>query len=462
MIIPARPAPCNVSSCSRPSIATRTFHLRARGTILQNTTQRMILLGGLAVVLLAASPSAAATAATADTLTHVVQRGDNLHELASRYKSEAGWYSLTDCLHAIRSANGMEDRDLLRPGDTLRVPVAPEAANVMVTDPVQAGANLRGLYLPAHACSRRTVFDRVDRFVEVGGNGVIFDAKDIDGGLSFRSQQPLASYGVGCYGPSIPDLPAFVQRLKQRDVWVVARLALFLDGRLGYQRPDLALHDSTGAIWAERDCAWMDPDQPEVRDYNLGLALELAQAGVDEIQVDYVRFPTNGWRGDWQGDVEGTATRRRGIITNFVATLHDSLRARDCHLSASIFGIAAWGRTEDLALTGQHVPSLASHLDVVCPMIYPSHFEPGFEGLDQPANYPELVITAGVERCRNMAGAGLLVRPWLQAFAWRVDDYDGDYVRAQIQAATGAGASGWSLWNPAGRYGVASAALLTP
>jgi hypothetical protein len=485
-------------------------------TSLQNATRLQLLGGGMAACLLIVSPASAAQVATAagntatpdhadqlpvptlvgfpddagrlvgdtvaiiedagapdpveprpavaftDTLVHVVVSGDFLHGLASRYRAEAGWYSLRDCLAAIRMANGMEDRDLLRPGDRLLIPVAPRPELATVADPTRDGSHLRGLYLPAAACSRRSVFERIDRFVAAGGNGVVFDAKDIDGGVTFRSRQPLASYGVGCVGPSIPDLAQFVARLHERDLWVVARLALFLDGRLGARDPALALADSTGEPWGERGCVWMNPAEPAVRQYNIGLALELAAAGVDEIQVDYVRFPTNGWRGDWQGDLERTAARRRAVITDFVATLHDTLAARETRLSAAVFGIMAWGRTEDLALTGQHLPSLARHLDVICPMIYPSHFEPGFEGLEQPADHPEHVITAGVARCRDVAGPGPLIRPWLQAFAWRVTDYDGAYVLAQIRAATGAGASGWSLWNPAGRYDVASAALLVP
>ncbi|MEZ4387877.1 MAG: putative glycoside hydrolase [Candidatus Krumholzibacteriia bacterium] len=444
---------------------------------MQFATRQVFTHGGLAVILLVVSPPITAMAARRlqprvagraaglamavhDTIVHVVQRGDTLHDLAGRYRAEAGWYNLTDCLQAIRHANGLEHRDLLRPGDRLRVPVAAALPPPVVTRPARGGADLRGLYLPAIACSRSSVFERIDRFVEVGGNGVVFDAKDIDGGLTFRSGQDLAAYGEGCFGPTIPDLPAFVDRLHRRDLWVVARLALFLDGQLGGRRPDLALADSLGAPWSERGCTWMDPALAEVRGYNLGLALELAEAGVDEIQVDYVRFPTNGWRGDWQGDLAATAARRRGIITSFVAALHDSLQSRGCRLSAAIFGIAAWGRTEDLALTGQHVPSLAAHLDVICPMIYPSHFEPGFEGYAHPADHPAEVITAGVARCRDLAGETLLVRPWLQAFPWRVSDYDGGYVQLQIQAATSAGASGWSLWNPAGRYEVASTALL--
>ncbi|MBD3221885.1 hypothetical protein GF314_11650 [bacterium] len=410
----------------------------------------------------AADPITSAVPAPGDTLVHVVEPGDHLHGLASRYRAEAGWYSLRDCLQAIRRANGKEECDLLRPGDHVRVPVAPPVTTVHVASPTDDGSNLRGLYLPAAACSRRAVFERIDRFVAAGGNGVVFDAKDIDGGVTFRSGQPRASYGLGCVGPSIPDLPRFVARLHERDLWVVARLALFLDGRLGTAEPTLALADSLGEPWRERGCVWMNPASAEVRAYNLGLALELAAAGVDEVQVDYVRFPTNGWRGDWQGDLASTAARRREVITDFVATLHDSLSARGTRLSAAIFGIAAWDRTEDLALTGQHLPSLAPHLDVICPMIYPSHFAPGFEGLEEPADHPERLVADGVARCRDLTGGGPLVRPWLQAFAWRVTDYDGAYVRAQIRAATGAGASGWSLWNPAGRYEVASAALLVP
>lgn len=440
---------------------------------MQIATRQMLGLGGMAAILLVATPSTAAMAAAAathsygpsvavaapDTLWHVVRPGDHLYGLAGRYRAEAGWYNLTDCLLAIRSANGLEDRDLLRPGDRLRVPRAVKTTVARAAEPSAAGADLRGLYLPAPACGSSSVFDRIDRFVAAGGNGVIFDAKDIDGGLTYRSQQALATYGEGYHGATIADLPGFVERLHRRDLWVVARLALFLDGGLGRQRPDLALSDSLGVPWTERGCTWMDAAQPEVRAYNLSLALELAAAGVDEVQVDYVRFPTNGWDGDWQGDLQTTAARRRGIITGFVAALHDTLGQRGCQLSAAIFGIAAWGRTEDLALTGQHVPSLAPHLDVICPMIYPSHFEPGFEGLAQPADHPGRVITAGVQRCRDLAGDRVLVRPWLQAFAWRVSDYGAAYVQSQIDAAMLAGSSGWSLWNPAGRYDVATTAM---
>jgi hypothetical protein len=440
----------------------------------------LCLLGGLAAGPLAATPSATALAAAAekpatlqpqdpapaDTLRHRVQAGDTLAAIAGRHRAAAGWYSRADCLTAIRRANGLQHSDLLRIGQVLRIPRHQAPPPPRVGHRVAAGAPLRGLYLPAGLCARQTVLARVDSFVAAGGNAVVFDAKDIDGGVSFRSGHPLAVWGKGRHAPLIPDLDDLVARLQARGLHVVARLALFLDGELGHRRPDLALQDSTGAPWTERGCVWLDPAAPEVADYHATLARELVRAGVDEVQIDYVRFPTNGWRGDWQGDLAATAARRRAVITAAVAALHDTVTAAGCQLSADLFGIMAWGRTADLALTGQHVPSLARHLDVICPMIYPSHFGPGFDGLPDPAAAPEAVITAGVRRFREQAGPRVAVRPWLQAFPWRVADYGPGYVAVQIAAARAAGATGWCLWNPAGRYdralaGVA-AAVATP
>jgi len=469
----------------QPATATRS----GAGKAMHNATLLLVILGGLAAATPVPTPWTATAAAAAgsvagsfardavpgavpgapgsrvpgcapaDTLIHRVQPGDTLNRLAVRYRAQAGWYGQADCLAAIREANGLQDSNLLRVGQALRIPCHQAPPPPRAAAAVKDGAPLHGLYLPAPICGFEAVFARVDSFTAAGGNAVVFDAKDIDGGVSFRSAHPLAVWGKGRSAPVIADLADLVRRLHQRDLYVVGRLALFLDGELGRQRPDLALQDSTGAPWTERDCAWLDPTAPAVRDYLTTLALELVGAGVDEVQIDYVRFPTNGWRGDWQGDPDRTAARRRAVITDFVAALHDTLAGAGVVLSADLFGIMAWGRTADLALTGQHVPSLAPYLDVICPMIYPSHFGPGFDGLDNPGDHPETMIAEGVRRFREQAGPGTPVRPWLQAFSWRVRDYDAGYVRAQIDAAAAAGAAGWCLWNPAGRYEVAVAGL---
>jgi hypothetical protein len=128
-------------------------------------------------------------------------------------------------------------------------------------------------------------------------------------------------------------------------------------------------------------------------------------------------------------------------------------------LSADLFGIMGWERTEDLALTGQHVPTVAALVDVVCPMIYPSHFAPGFEGRKRPADDPAWFIAEGTRRFRELAGPAVEVRPWLQAFPWRVTNFDGRYIVEQVTAARREGAAGWCLWNPASQYEAALSVL---
>jgi len=408
----------------------------------------------LSLILPLTNAVASLAPAAADTLEYTVRAGDTLIKICGRHRDQTRHYSLDDLLRDIRQANGLTS-NFLRIGQKLQIPVLAEEVGELVTHRVQAGAEMRGMYLTGPACGVSSVLGRVDRFIAAGGNAVVFDAKDIDGGVSFYSQHPLASWGKNRSAPVISSLSDMMQRFEKRGLYTVARIALFLDGELGQQRPDLALQDSTGTPWTERGCTWMDPAQPEVVDYNLDLAAQLARAGVDEIQFDYVRFPTNGWRGDWQGDLERTALRRRQVIRDFLAVARDSLDRYGVTISADMYGIMAWGRVEDLALTGQHVPTFASYVDVICPMIYPSHFGPGFEGRKRPGDDPEYFIGEGTRRFRELAAGKAEIRPWLQAFPYRVTRFDGEYIAIQVRAARSAGGSGWMLWNPACRYNVA-------
>lgn len=409
---------------------------------------------GPAASLRAAGAAPAATTA----LSYTVRSGDNLNRICSQFRERTGHYSLDDMLTAVRVANDLQT-NLLRPGQVLLIPAAGRTVTATVPRTVSEGAEVRGIYLTGPACGVGSVLQRVDRFIAAGGNTVVFDAKDIDGAVSYRSAEPLAAWGQGRDVPVIPSLGSMLDHFHRRGLYVVARLAVFLDGELGGRRPELALHGPDGQVWSERGCVWLDPAQPEVCRYHLALASELARAGVDEIQLDYVRFPTNGWRGDWQGDLERTAARRQELIAAFLAAARDTLRPFGVKLSADLFGIMAWERTEDLALTGQHVPTLAALVDVICPMIYPSHFAPGFEGCRHPADDPAWITAEGTRRFRELAGAAVEVRPWLQAFPWRVTNFDGRYIAAQVEAARREGAAGWCLWNPASQYEAALAVL---
>ncbi len=394
----------------------------------------------------------------ADTLEYTVKKGDSLIKICSLHRAQTNHYALNGLLADIRQTNNLKT-NLLRIGQKLLIPVVPQMECPTVQSKVVDGAEMRGIYLTGPACGVASVLRRVDNFIDAGGNAVVFDAKDIDGGVSFASAHELADWGKGRGTPVISSLSDMMSRFQRRDLYVVARIALFLDGELGKQRPDLALQNADGEPWDERGCTWMDPEKAEVRQYNLTLAGELARAGVDEIQFDYVRFPTNGWKEDWsaeaQLDIEEVAHRRRSVIASFLSDARDSLSTYGVRISADLYGIMAWGRIEDLALTGQHVPTFAQYVDIICPMIYPSHFGPGFEGRKRPGDDPEYFIGEGTRRFVELAAGQAQIRPWLQAFPYRVSNYDAQYVGTQIIASRDSGGDGWCLWNPACRYSVA-------
>ncbi len=427
------------------------------GTPLRVILGLVLLSSLLLTCALAQAEPAPAAQPGPEPLIHQVKAGDNLIKICKQYRDRSNHYSLSDLLGAIRRTNNLQT-NVLQIGQKLVIPVLPPENPAQVSGRVQDGAELRGMYLTGPACGLGSVWRRVDAFIAAGGNAVVFDAKDIDGGVSFASKHPLASWGKGRSAPVISSLPEMMARLDRRGVYVVARVALFLDGELGRQRPDLALPDAQGQPWAERGCTWIDPRQPQALDYNLTLARELAAAGVDEIQFDYMRFPTNGWQEDWnlaEPDTEATAQLRRQAITAFLQAARDTLAPFEVKVSADLYGIMAWGRVEDLALTGQHVPTIASLVDVICPMIYPSHFAPGFEGHRRPGDAPGHFIGEGTRRFAALADGQAQIRPWLQAFPYRVTRYDGQYIEEQVLASREAGGQGWCLWNPACRYQVA-------
>jgi hypothetical protein len=386
-----------------------------------------------------------------DTLWHVVARGENLTVIARQYRGQTAHYTLGSLLADIRRANDLHG-DLLRPGSRLAVPVGRGRTPPVVSAPVQESHPVRGIYLSGPVCGSERVLELADRLVAGGGNTVVIDLKDMDGVVTWPSRHPLARVAEGP-PPPVRDLPDLVARMHARRLYVVGRLACFLDGALGRCRPDLALRDSTGAPWREREQIWLDPGSPEVRRYLLALTAEAAAAGIDEIQFDYVRYPTNG-----TAQPRRAAAKQRDITT-FLAAARDTLAGTPVRISADLFGIVAWERQVDLATVGQEVERIAGLVDAICPMVYPSHYRDGFAGWPRPAEQPRDVVAASCLRFQALSAGRATIRPWLQAFAQGVRDFGPEYLLEQVAGAASAGAPGWCLWNPAGNYEIALTAL---
>ena len=226
------------------------------------------------------------------------------------------------------------------------------------------------------------------------------------------------------------------------------------------RHPELAVKShSTGQPWRENGkLVWTDPSNPKVQDYDIALAKFVAQSGVDEVQFDYVRFPAEGDQKDaafnFQTDHPDRPkmTQRSEVIANFLDRAYAQIHPTGVLLSLDVFGVMAWQRPVDLSHTGQDIVAMAKHCDVLSPMIYPSHFF-GMDGIAHPGDAPEHFIGESMDRFKLITkDSGVVIRPWLQAFAWRTKTYSPQYVEIQIEVAKQKGGVGFLFWNANNDY----------
>ncbi|HZQ90708.1 MAG TPA: putative glycoside hydrolase [Terriglobales bacterium] len=382
------------------------------------------------------------TSASGERITDVVRRLWPQTEYMTRAELEA----------ALRSANHLERATFLRPGQQVVVPGYETAPIAEKPLPAARDFEVRAIYLTGTMAGSRLGLDVVRRWREAGGNAVVFDIKDADGILNVPFEHALA----GKTHAAIPNLPKYVRYLHRQNMRAIARIALFRDERLVTEHPELAVRSKkSGQPWTENGkLVWTDSSNRAVQEYNLALAKYVAASGADEVQFDYVRFPAEGDQKDavFAFFTEHPTWRRADVITDFVKRGYVALHAAGVALSLDVFGIMAWQEKEDLAQTGQDVAELARHCDIMAPMIYPSHFF-NMEGYANPGDAPEHFISESMDRFRKVtSGSNVVLRPWLQAFAWRTKTYSVDYVITQVRTAREHGGVGFQFWNAQNSY----------
>jgi hypothetical protein len=283
-------------------------------------------------------------------------------------------------------------------------------------------------------------------------NAVVIDVKGDRGLVAYRSAVTLAT-GIGAQDIiTITDVNALLAGLKQRGIYTIARIVVFKDNPLAQGRPALAVKTRDGRLWRDReDLAWTDPFRREVWEYNIALALEAARHGFDEIQFDYARFP------DASGLVyaePSTEASRVGAVEGFLAEARRQLIPYNVFLAADIFGYVCWN-AGDTGI-GQSLETLATHVDYVSPMLYPSAYHVGIPGYRNPVEHPYEIVASTLARARERTGLpAVRFRPWLQAFGDYAFDrrpFRAAEIGAQIRAAEDFGANGWMLWNPQNVY----------
>jgi hypothetical protein len=285
-------------------------------------------------------------------------------------------------------------------------------------------------------------------------NAIVLDLKDSTGHVFYDSQVPLVAQ-IGALSPMF-DVNQRLQEMNERDIYTIARIVVFEDPLLAEARPDVAIKDAlTGGPWMTwNGLAWVNAHNREVWQYNIALAEEAANLGFDEIQLDYIRFPSDGDLDLADYGAEYANETRLDAITGFLGQMRDALKPTGALLAVDIFGLTMWD--DDDGGIGQNFRAIAPLVDIVCPMIYPSHFYPGDLGFDVPNNHPYEVILRSLQNGAQMVPEGAdKLRPWLQDFSYGEGiEYGDTEVSEQIRAAEEFGANGWMLWSPGNVYHV--------
>ena len=315
---------------------------------------------------------------------------------------------------------------------------------------------IKGIYVNAWAAGSKT---RSEQLIDLASrteiNSFVVDIKDASGYVSHPTRVEVAQQVGADQQIRIRDLLGLLDRLHTNGIYPIARIVVVKDPLLTKKKPDLAIQDTAGGVWIdEKGVSWANLFEGSVWDYHLSLAEEMIAIGFPEIQWDYIRFPDSPKEHLDRASFPNSLGRTRSeAVGGFLDYVRKQTQSENIAMTADVFG-ATTSLTYDLGI-GQLWEEVVRRVDVVLPMVYPSHYWSGSFNIEEPNYYPYEVVKAalgdGVERSSKVADAGS-IRPWLQDFSLGSPLYGGPEIRAQIQATYDVGISEWILWNASSRY----------
>lgn len=339
---------------------------------------------------------------------------------------------------------------------------APRSEAAAVPAPTLANPPIRALYVNRWASQSRK---RMAKLIAIADtteiNGLVIDMKD-EFGLNYQSANPSFARNAGNSG-KIANVKALLDTLEAHDILAIARLVVFKDSVTARVHPEWTIRKTDGSIWRDKkQLAWVNPYHRELWDYNIGVAEELVKMGFGEVQFDYIRFP-EPYKSlpqqvfpDWKGMSKPDA------LAEFLKEAKTRINKLGVRSTADIFGLVTTvgGPLE----VGQDWEKVSPQLDVVLPMVYPSHYPRGSFGIGAPNAEPYRIVKIAITRAHERdQKLGIKdpehVRPWLQAFSLGKPPYGAAEIEAQKKAVYDSGYDGWVLWNPGSIYDVFLPAL---
>ncbi len=309
---------------------------------------------------------------------------------------------------------------------------------------------VKGVYMTSYAAASP---DKLGSMIGLADrteiNAFVIDVKDDIGLVTYKADVPMAEE-LKLIEPRIKDVDALIATLREHGITPIARLVCFKDTTLATERPDLAVKSEKGGSWEDyKGLNYTNPYSHEVWEYLVQVAEDAVGHGFREVQFDYVRFPSDGPISE--AVYPGEYCSKEDAIAGFLAYARQRLEKLGAWVSADVFGLTVHVN-DDMGI-GQRIEKISQNVDIVCPMVYPSHYEAGSYGIDNPNASPGETITAAMEdTTERLAGTGAMGRPWLQDFSLRGVTYGVAEVKAQIKAAEEQGFNEWILWDPSLKY----------
>lgn len=320
---------------------------------------------------------------------------------------------------------------------------------------------VKGIYVSGPVAGISRMDELISLVDETELNAMVIDIKNDEGKVTYQMESPMVTE-IGSSIGYIKDIDALIQKCKEKNIYLIARIVAFKDPVLAEEKPELAIHYKDGSIYRDNaGLAWVNPYETEVWEYLKEIGIDAANKGFDEIQYDYIRFSTD--ISDSKVDYGENAINKSkiDIITEFTEYITEALKPYDVFVAADVYGTIIDSEV-DQRIVGQNYVEMASILDYICPMVYPSHYANGVYGIAIPDANPYGTVNAAMNAASKQLekiddeNNRAINRVWIQSFtaSW-VDghiSYGPAEIRAQIKGAYDAGYDEWILWNAAMKY----------
>jgi hypothetical protein len=322
---------------------------------------------------------------------------------------------------------------------------------------------LRGLYVNRWAALGRKLTDLIAVAKRTEVNALVIDVKDDRGFVLYRSRVPLARE-IGAdtadgHWMSSTKIRAVLDTMVAYNIYPIARIVVAKDPLLAQKKLDLAIkRKSDLEPWLDKNGnRWLDPHQRAVWEYAADLAREAYDLGFSEVQFDYVRFPDERRLIAETVFPLANGRSRAQVIRDQLGFVRKALKPQGMRVTADVFGLTATDTT-DMGI-GQRWEMFVDQVDVVLPMIYPSHFARGTYKLRNPNAHPystiDHALKDAIARSDSVPNAARVI-PWYQDFTLGAPRYGPAEIRAQKKAGYDNGFQSWILWNPKSNYTLAA------